>query len=215
MNHAPRIVIAGLLSLWTALPVPGAEHQIDVRDCGAVGDGKTLCTAAIQKAVDRCAARGGGTVRLPAGTWLTGTVYLESDLTLVLEKGCTLLGSRRHEDYARARARADSSTAGAGFRYAAILAGTDLQNVTIRGEGTIDGQGDAFRDKSKRRPKNIYLHRCRKVLVEGVRMRNAGSWMQHYRHCDGLVIRKIDVFNHAAYNNDGLNVDSCSGVWIQ
>ena len=180
-----------------------------------MGDGKTLCTAAIQKAVDRCAARGGGTVRLPAGTWLTGTVYLESHLTLVLEKGCTLLGSRRHEDYARARAGADSSTGRAGFRHAAILAGTDLRNVTIRGEGTIDGQGDAFRDKSKLRPKCIYLQRCRKVLVEGIRMRNAGCWMQHYRHCDGLTIRKIDVFNHAAYNNDGLNVDSCSGVVIE
>ena len=197
MKHTQRIAIAALLSLCTALPGAGAEFEVDIRDCGATGDGKTLCTAAIQKAVDRCAARGGGTVRMPAGTWLTGTVYLESNLTLVLEKGCTLLGSRRHEDYAQARAAA-------GFRYAAILAGADLHDVTIRGEGTIDGQGDAFRDKSKRRPKNLYLQRCRKVLVEGLRLRNAGCWMQHYRHCEGLVIRKIDVFNHAAYNNDGL-----------
>jgi polygalacturonase len=140
----------------------GQDPQVvDIRDTGAVGDGKTSCTAAIQKAIDQCAARGGGTVRLPAGIWLTGTVYLESNLTLVLDKDCTLLGSRQHEDYARHRAIAGLDAKQAPFRYAAVLAGTDLQNVTIRGEGTIDGQGEAFRDKSKARPKNIYLQNRR------------------------------------------------------
>jgi hypothetical protein len=188
---------------------------VDIRELGAVGDGKTSCTAALQQAIDQCAAQGGGTVRLPAGIWLTGTVYLESHLTLVLDKDCTLLGSRQHEDYARPRARLGPDAQQAPFRYPAILAGTDLQNVAIRGEGTIDGQGDAFRDKSKMRPKNLYLQNCRHVTIEGIRLRNAGSWMQHYRHCDGLSIRNIDVFNHAAYNNDGLNVDSCRNVRIE
>ena len=199
---------------WPAIAAP-AEQVVDIRDCGAVGDGKTLCTAAIQKAIDQCAARGGGTVRLPAGAWLTGTVYLESRLTLVLDKGCTLLGSRKHEDYAQARAPAHSAAKQADFRYAAILAGSDLQDVTIRGEGTIDGQGDAFRDKSKPRPKNVYLQRCRNVRIEGIRLQSAGSWMLHGRHCDGLTIRKIDLFNHVAFNNDGLDVDSCRNVLIE
>jgi len=197
--------------------VAGKEPSVlgDIRELGAVGDGKTSCTAAIQKAIDQCAARGGGIVRLPAGIWLTGTVYLESNLTLVLDKDCTLLGSRQHEDYARPRTMSGLGAKPAPFRYAAILAGTDLQNVTIRGEGTINGQGDAFRDKSKTRPKNIYLQNCRNVTIEGIRLRDAGSWMQHYRHCDGLSIRNIDVFNHVAYNNDGLNVDSCRNVRIE
>ena len=197
--------------------VTGKEPSVlvDIRELGAVGDGKTSCTAAIQKAIDQCAARGGGIVRLPAGIWLTGTVYLESNLTLVLDKDCTILGSRQHEDYARPRTMSGLGAKPAPFRYAAILAGTDLQNVTIRGEGTINGQGDAFRDKSKTRPKNIYLQNCRNVTIEGIRLRNAGSWMQHYRHCDGLSIRNIDVFNHVAYNNDGLNVDSCRNVRIE
>lgn len=189
-----------------------AGKVFDAREFGAIGDGKTLSTAAIQKAIDQCAAQGGGAVRLPAGTWLCGTVYLQSNLTLVLEKGCTLLGSRKHEDYALPRAAGEGKPA---FRYAAILAGSDLHGVTIRGEGTIDGQGDAFLDKSRLRPKGIYLQRCRNVTVEGLRMRNAGSWMQHYRHCEDLTIRGIDVFNHAAYNNDGLNVDSCTRVLIE
>lgn len=105
------------------------------------------CRQRAQNAIDQCEARGGGIVRLPAGIWLTGTVYLESNLTLVLDKDCTLLGRRQHEDYSRPRTSYDTAAKQAPFRYAAILAGTDLQNVTIRGEGTIDGQGDAFRDK--------------------------------------------------------------------
>jgi len=192
-----------------------AAFVADVRDFGAVGDGATLCTAAIQRAVDECAAKGGGTVRLAPGKWLTGTVYLESNVALVLEKGCTLLGSRRHEDYAQRRTPANPGAQRREFRYAAILAGADLENVTICGEGTIDGQGDAFRDKSKRRPKNLYFQNCRNVTIDGVRLRNAGCWMQHYRHCDGLVIRKIDVFNHVSFNNDGLNVDSCRNAMIE
>lgn len=158
VSPAIRVLVCAALCLAVPLPAIGADRAIDIRDFGAAGDGKTLCTAAIQKAIDRCAARGGGTVRLPEGTWLTGTVYLQSNLTLVLEKGCTLLGSRKHEDYGRARASADAAgSRAAPFRYAAVLAGSDLQNVTIRGEGAIDGQGDAFRDKSKLRPKNLYL----------------------------------------------------------
>ncbi len=98
----------GLAASPEAVPGKGPTEFMDIRDFGAVGDGKTSCTAAIQKAIDRCAARGGGTVRLPAGVWLTGTVYLESNLTLVLDKGCTLLGSRKHEDYGRPRASSGS-----------------------------------------------------------------------------------------------------------
>ena len=190
------------------------ERVVDIRDCGAVGDGKTLCTPAIQKAVDRCAAKGGGTVRLPAGKWLTGTVYLRSNITVLLEKGCTLLGSRDIRDYAGPSTTSAGDGAKRGFRYAAILAGSKLEHVTITGQGTIDGQGAAFRDKSVRRPKAIYLVGCRNVLVENVRMRNAGSWMQHYRDCDRLTLRGIGVFNHVTYNNDGLNVDSCRDVSV-
>jgi hypothetical protein len=215
MKPLAPIIFAGLLALPAATLAAGAEPVVDIRDCGAVAGGKSLCTAAIQQAIDRCAAGGGGTVRLPAGTWLTGTVYLRSNATLVLEKGCTLLGSRRHDDYAQPSAAADPDPEKSAFRYAAILAGSDLQNVTIRGEGTIDGQGAAFRDKSKLRPKNIYLQGCRNVTIEGLRLRSAGCWMQHYRHCRGLTIRGIDVFNHVAFNNDGLNVDSCRDVLIE
>lgn len=205
---------AGLVCVFVAMPLSAADLVVDIRDCGAVGDGKTPCTAAIQKAVDRCAGSGGGTVRLPAGKWLTGTVYLESNITVHIEKGCTLLGSQQHKHYAGPRATTREGAKEQSFRYPAIFAGSKLHHVTITGEGTIDGQGSAFRDKSKLRPKAIYLVDCRDILIEKVHLRNAGSWMQHYRDCDRLTIRGIRVFNHIAFNNDGLNVDSCRDVTI-
>jgi len=206
------VAILFFLSLWARVGFT-AEAAIDIRECGAIPDGKTVCTAAIQQAIDRCAAQGGGVVRVPSGTWLTGTLYLESRVTLCLDKGSTLLGSRDRTDYGRPR-KAAAGDQPSSFAYGAILAGANLHEVAITGEGTIDGQGDAFRDKTKLRPKAIYLTGCRDVLVENVTLRNAGSWMQHYRDCDRLTIRKITVFNHVSFNNDGLNIDSCRDVTI-
>ena len=190
-----------------------ARAVYDVRDYGAKGDGKTPCTKAIQAAVDKCAATGGGTVYLPPGKWLSATIYMESHVTLFIDSGSTLLGSRNKDDYGRppGNSRDDSKQS---FSYRSIIAGADLQHIAIQGRGIIDGQGSAFRWKGGGRPKAIYLENCRDVLVEGLRMRNAGSWMQHYRSCDRLTVRDISVFNHASYNNDGLNIDSCRDVCI-
>ncbi|MFB0554173.1 MAG: glycoside hydrolase family 28 protein [Phycisphaerae bacterium] len=212
------------LCLLAAALALGGEAVYDVRDYGAKADGKTLCTKSIQAAIDKCAADGGGTVYLPPGSWLSGTIYMGNYVTFLLDSGNTLLGSRDPNDYARP---VPSSTGGAhphtppskrsqgrSFSYWSLIAGTNLEHVAIRGRGTIDGQGSAFRFKDRSRPKGIYLENCRDVLIEGVKMLNAGSWMQHYRNCDRLRIQNITVFNHAAYNNDGLNIDSCRDVCI-
>jgi membrane dipeptidase len=214
-DQIEKIWGGNLLRVWRQVErvAAAAERVVDVRDFGAVGDGKTLSTDAIQKAIDRCAAQGGGTVRLAEGTWLAGTVYLASRVTLRLESGATLLGSRNPDDYAHPR-KPPGDSEGKSYRTWALIAGENLEHVAIRGPGTIDGQGDAFRWKDRPRPKGIYLIRCRDALVEDVKMRHAGSWMQHYRQCDRVTIRGIDVFNHATYNNDGLNVDSSRDVVI-
>jgi len=190
----------------------GSTEKYNIVDFGAKPDGTTLCTQAIQTAIDRCAEDGGGTVHCPAGTWLTGTVYLASHVTLWLDSGCVLLGSKEKKDYGPPRK--SRGTEGETFSYWAIIGGKGLENIAIRGRGTIDGQGSNFKYKNGPRPKNIYLEDCSDVLIEGVRLRNAGSWMQHYRNCDRLAIRDIAVFNHVSYNNDGLNIDSCRDVTI-
>jgi polygalacturonase len=195
-------VVACLLAVNLA---SGAEAVYDVRDYGAKADGKKLCTQAIQAAIDECAAGGGGTVYFPPGKWLSGTLYMGNHVTLRLDSGSTLLGSRDPNDYARRRGD---------FHSWSLIAGKGLEHVAICGSGTIDVQGSAFRWKDRSRPKGIYIESCRDILIEGVAMRSAGSWMQHYFDCDRLTVRDIYVFNHVAYNNDGLNIDSCRDVRI-
>ena len=206
-------IIAFLLLLLSQQVFAGvAKKAYDIIDFGARADGTTLCTQAIQKTIDQCAEEGGGMVYFPAGTWLTGTVYLQNHITLWLDSGCMLLGSKEKKDYGHPRKLAGSE--GETFSCWAIIAGKNLKNIAIRGRGTIDGQGTNFKYKNGPRPKNIYLENCSDVLIEDLRLRNAGSWMQHYRRCDHLTIRDIAVFNHVSYNNDGLNIDSCRDVVI-
>jgi hypothetical protein len=201
-----------LLFLSVSVMAEPAGKPYNVADFGAKPDGQTLCTEAIQDAVEQCAKNGGGTVYLPAGSWLTGTVYLKSHVTLWLDSGCVLLGSKEKKDYGRPYKT--GGTESPTFSSWAIIAGRNLEHIAVRGRGTIDGQGSNFRYKEGARPKNIYLESCSDVLIEGVRLRSAGSWMQHYRNCDRLTIRDIAVFNHVGYNNDGLNIDSSRDVTI-
>ncbi len=200
------------LFLNSSVTAGSVKKTYNILDFGAKPDGKTLCTQTIQNVIDQCAENGGGTVHFPAGTWLTGTIYLESRITLLLDPGCLLLGSKDKKDYGRPRKL--YGTEGETFSYWAVIAGKNLKDIAIRGRGTIDGQGTNFKYKDGPRPKNIYLEGCSDVLIEGVRMCDAGSWMQHYRQCDRLTIRNITVFNHVSYNNDGLNIDSCRDVTI-
>ncbi len=213
------LLTAAVVAAWSV--GAAAEEVLDVREFGAVGDGETMDTQAIQEAIDEAAARGGGTVRLPEGRFLSGTIYLADGVTLHLDRQATLVGSREADDYATPRQIRRPDGSEEEVRVRALIGGVGLTNVAIRGEGTIDGQGDAFFWGFPRpsplpvpRPRGIYLIDCRNVLVEGVRMRHAGSWMQHYRFCEGVTIRDIDVFNHATYNNDGLNIDSSRDVTI-
>lgn len=194
----------------TALAATTGVYAID--GFGAKPDGQTHCTEAIQKAVDRCAESGGGTVYFPPGQWLTGTVYLADHVTIELANGCTVLGTTDKSQYGPPRQLMGAE--GEQYSTWAIFAGKGLRSIAIRGRGTIDGQGSHFKYKNGARPKNLFFEECQDVLIEGVRLRNAGSWMQHYRDCDRLTIRDVAVFNHVSYNNDGLNIDSCRDVSI-
>ena len=108
------LITFGLLLLISPITVDSAKKIYNILDFGAKPDGKTLCTQAIQNAVDQCAENGGGTVYFPAGTWLTGTIYMESHITIRLDSGCLLLGSKEN-------------------------AGNNITNFAVRGGGTIAG----------------------------------------------------------------------------
>jgi polygalacturonase len=211
MTRTYRFWLGTFATGWLLSAAGAAETTHNVQDFGAKPDGTTLCTAAIQKAVERCAADGGGTVRLSAGSWLTGTVFLRSGVTLQLDAGCTLLGSTNRVDYLHRRSDDPPDAAPVVHD---LIVGDKLERIAIHGAGKIDGNGSVWRDPKGKRPKAIMLSSCRDVRVEGVRIESTGSWAQHYRNCDRLTLRGITVFNHASFNNDGLDVDSCRDVTI-
>jgi hypothetical protein len=193
-------------------PVGAAAPVLyDIRDFGARPDG-TLCTRAIQEAIDKCAGSGGGTVYLPPGTFLSGTIYMKSRVTLHLDAGCTLLGSVGLRDYpvtvAGYRSYTDTYTD------KSLIYGEKLERIAITGRGIIDGQGAAFKGPYKVRPYTIRFVECRDVVVEGITLKDSPMWVQHYLACDDVRLSGITVKSHANSNNDGIDIDSCHRVVV-
>jgi hypothetical protein len=195
-----------------ASTLSGAQVLYDVRDFGAKADGQTLCTPAIQAAVDKCAAAGGGTVYLSSGAFLSGTIYLKTGVTLHLDTGCTLLGSTDLNDYPPTVPAFRSYTDN--YTDKSLIYGEKLERIAITGPGVLDGQGAAFKGPYKVRPYMIRFIECRDVAVEGVTIRNSPMWVQHYLACDDVRIHGITVKSHVNANNDGIDIDSCRRVTI-
>ena len=185
---------------------------INVREQGAAGDGQRLETKAIQQAIEACAGAGGGTVYFPPGKYLSGTIYLKSNVALHLERGAVLLGSKNLEDYPATVAQYRSYTDN--YTERSLLYGENLENVALEGGGTIDGQGAAFQGAYQVRPYLIRLVGCRKVAVSEVTLQDAAMWVQHYLACENVYIRGITVASRCNANNDGIDIDSCERVRI-
>ncbi len=206
----------GLL-LATLTAMAGSEKVIDARQAGVIGDGTTLNTASIQKVIDDCSAVGGGTVRFPAGRYLTGTIQIKSNVTLRLEDQATLLGSTEAADYRNLDPFIDGSGNPLGH---ALIVAMDAQNVGIEGKGTVDGQSPKLKAKQKpyaMRPMLMRWVRCHNVTVRGVRLTNPGAWTLNFFQTkdtlvDGVTIRCRDLKMH---NNDGIDLDSCENVQVR
>ncbi len=186
-----------------------------ITDYGAVGDGITLCTEAINKAVLDCNKFGGGRVYFPPGKYLSGTIVMKDNVELFLERGSTLLASSRHQDFPRMPQPKYRSQKDPGGWFALIYA-DDVSNIGIRGFGTIDGQGtlqkprpDLLGGDRDGRPRSLLFISCNKIRIEGVTMINAGIWNQHYLNCEDVIIDKIEVYNHSNRNNDAIDIDGC------
>jgi len=197
------ILMLIFLTCGPALYASADSNVFNVKNYGAVGDAKTYCTAAIQKAIDMCSGNGGGCVYVPPGSYLTGTLILKSNVSLELETGATLLGSKDLSDYEPAY----------------LIYAKDARNISIRGSGTIDGQGEIFW-RGKKRPykrpsKMIQLEDCRNVRIEGVTLTNSPNWTLNLRRCDWVFIDGIRIINfREAPNTDGIDPSSCSNVFI-
>ena len=160
-----------------------------------------------QLEIDAAAARGGGIVRVPSGVWHVKPLVLRSNVTLDLAEGAVLLASVNPDDY-------DSSPRRRAFVYA-----ENATNVAIRGKGTLDGRGYAFREtganmsgesQPQTLPKLLCFNRCRNVTLEDFTYRRGGAWGCHLCNSDGVVMRRVTCFNHVNKTNDGIDIESAN-----
>lgn len=207
-----------LCCLFTVKTVPVSAQWYDVTSYGAVGDSITDNTVAIQKAVDACAAKG-GKVYFPTGRFLTATIYLKSNVTIHISAGATILG---HTDTKRYPYQ-DAGIRFYGDEWArqSLFFCRNIENISIEGNGTIDGQGAAFitntlkkPDRYRNRPYLLWFVSCKNVTVRDVTLRNSAFWMQHYLDCDFVKIEGVHIWNHSNKNNDMMDIDGCRNVII-
>ncbi|MBT3383313.1 MAG: glycoside hydrolase family 28 protein [Prolixibacteraceae bacterium] len=187
----------------------------DVTDFGATGNGKIKDTPVIQKAIDAASKAGGGTVYFPAGTYLSGGLMLCDHVTLHLEGGSTLLRSTDLADFPSHSTQFRSFTER--YVHHSLLFAEDLENITIEGRGTIDGQGTIYRKLNRQfrqRPHIIRFVSCRNIRIRDITMVNSPFWVQHYLDCDDLVIDGIRVNSYEGLNNDGMDIDCCRNVRV-
>jgi len=188
--------------------------QLNVRDFGATGDGSTLETASLQRALDRCNVLGGGEVLVPAGRYVTGGLSLRSHVTLRLDKDATLLGSPDLAHYEVGQVRWEGKWIPG---YTALVHALDARNIAIVGEGKIEGNeavaGRPTKDNPLRRPALLEFIGCDGVNLEGISTSYAHMWSIHPTCCDNLVFRNLTV-RSTKTNGDGIDVDSCRHVLI-
>jgi polygalacturonase len=228
-------------------PMPALERPrfpagvFDVREFGAVADGATKNTGAFKQAVAAAVARGGGTVLVPAGRWVTGPIHLASNIHLHVAEGAELLFS---QDFANYLPVVFSRWEGLELmNYSPLVYARDCENVAITGKGKLDGRGQAWwpwkktqKDAAKRlyelasagtpaeqrvfgtegdlRPSFVQTVGCKNVLVEGVTISSGPMWTIHPVYSENVIVRRVTIVTDGP-NNDGLNPDSSRNVLVE
>jgi len=211
-----------LVLLCAAIPALAfaSSRQCDARKFGAKGDGVSKDRAAIQTAIDACERQGGGTVRLTAGTYLSAPIVLKDNIILQLDKGATLVGSSNFSDYPPKTEFREPGLQ-------SLVSATNAANVSITGEGVIDGAGQPWWEMARSvknagvmgsdhpRPRLVVFDHCKHVLVEGVTIQNSPMWQLVLYYSDDVTIRNIKVLapEHSP-NTDAVDPFSSSNVHI-
>jgi len=216
-KFSKNIVVLCMMSLFFVSAYGRKGPDYSIVKYGAKSDTTFLSTKAIQKAIDDCARNGGGRVIVPAGTFLTGSIFLKDNVQLYLSPGSLLLGSRNVADYIAVKPSFKSFRTGG--KTIQLIYAEKAVNVGICGEGTIDGQGRFFKktaetDEGITRPHLIRFIECENVTVRDVSLKNSGCWMQHFLACENVRLTGLRIFNRSTQNNDGLDLDGCRNVVV-
>jgi polygalacturonase len=185
----------------------------NVQDFGAAATGEVLATKPLQAAID-AAGQSGGVVYFPPGTYLSGTLTLKSHVSLHLEAGAVLLGSKNLADYPPVQPALRSYTDI--YANQSLIYGENLEDVSLRGRGTLNGQGASFERVHHygNRPYLIRLVNCRHVQVADLTLLDSPMWVQHYLACEDVSIQGLAVHSRCNANNDGIDIDACEKVRI-
>jgi len=205
-----------------------------VNDYGAVNDGHTLNTRSIQKAIDACAAKGGGIVTFRPGVYLTGSIFIKSNVELRIDSGVTIIGSQHIEDYPIIPTR----VAGIEMKWPAALINVIHQhNVSITGNGIIDGRGKPFWDSywnlrkiydpkglrwaadyDCKRPRLILISNSYDVGLSRVHLQRSGFWTVHILYSDHITVNGITIQNNIGGHGpstDGVDIDSSTRILVE
>ncbi len=190
-----------------------------VRGFGALGDGKNLDSPAINKAIEACAQAGGGTVYLPTGTYLSGSIRLKSNINLLIAAGATILGAPQEmKAYDPAETFEGKAYQDGGHTYFhnSLIWGENLTNVFITGQGMINGGGLTSADRAvgagpiDQGDKAIALKKCRNVLIRDITIYHGGHFAVIATGCDNVTIDNVTMDT----NRDGLDIDCCRNTMV-
>jgi polygalacturonase len=197
----------------------------NVRDFGAVGDGTTLDTTAVQAAIDACNKDQGGVVLIPAGVFVIGTIEMKSNVTLRIAAQGKLLGSGDGKQYHAADAIPLEGDATLADGNVGLIFAVNAENITIEGPGTIDGQGALFHPAVRgtpppsgrggnSRPYHVLLHQCKHVTIRDVYLVACAYHSVRVIQSSFINLTGIHIYNRVNGNNDGFHFISSQYVHI-
>jgi polygalacturonase len=209
------------------------DKRYNIAERGAMGDGKTLNTQKIQVVIDECAQKGGGTIVVPKGVFVSGALFLKRGVNLELQEGAVLKGSTNINDYPKLNTRIEGH-----FEpwRVALINGDSLDHVRITGSGILDGSGEPFwkefyarRDADNKttnlnveRPRLTFIQHSKDVLISGITFLNSGFWNLHLYACQNVTVEYCRFHApsgpkpyHQAPSSDGIDVDCSQGIFIR
>lgn len=210
---------------------PRVNRTFFANNYGAVGDGLNNSTQAIQRAIDACANAGGGIVALKPGRYVTGALFLKSNVHLRIAGGVTLLASQDDADYPSLWTR----VAGIEMKWPAALINVyDQKNVKLSGSGLIDGRGEKWWDKywamrGDYGPRNLrwaadydcervrllVIWKSEDVSIEGLSLRRSGFWTVQVVYSDHVTVNGVKISHNKGPSTDGIDIDSSSYVLVE
>jgi len=209
-------LIVVIVSLTLILATKKTYAQYSAKDFGAKGTGSILDTHAIQSAIDKASADGGGIVTISSGTYLIGTLILKDNVDLHLQPGATLLGSPNYKDYIEINQKFESRSKELYAKYFMLFA-EGAKNISISGSGIINGNGLTNFTKvypQNQRPFIVRLVDCENVIIRDVHLLNSANWTLHLLGCSDVNVEGVEIANEANSNRDGLDIDCCKRVRV-